>query len=135
MAWHGYIPIEKPAALSDDEWQAVIAEIGQRWCAGPNSPNPAERPHWSTLADGTVILEANFASEKIADATVRENAVADVINELFPKHARAMMRTAMRGKVVPLEPTKDVKASREAAIEYIRQKERGSDTKPIAGRT
>ncbi len=133
--WHGYIPIEKPAALSDDEWQAVISEIGQRWCVDPNSDQPDQRPHWATLEDGTVILEANFVSEKIADATVRENEVADVINELYPKHVRATMRTAMRGKVVPLEPTKDVQTSRDAAIAYIRQKERGGDTKPAAGRT
>lgn len=126
--WHGYIPIEKPAALSDGEWQAVIAEIGQRWCANLNSDQPSERPHWVVLVDGSVILEARFASEKITDATGRENAVADVINELYPKYARATMRSAMRGKVVPLEPTKDVQASRDAAIAYVRQKERGQGT-------
>lgn len=123
--WHGYIPIEKPAALSDGEWQAVITEIGQRWCANLNSDQPSERPHWSVLADGTVILEAQFASEKITDATGRENAVADAINELYPKYARGTMRSAMRGKVTPLETDKGLDISRSAVVAYIRQKESG----------
>lgn len=120
--WHGYIPIEKPAALSADEFAAVIAEIGAQWAVNPDSAQPSERPHWSFLEDGTAILEANFASEKIADATVRENAIADVINQLFPKYTKAAMRTAMRGKGVPLEMDKGREDSRQAALTYIEGK-------------
>jgi hypothetical protein len=66
MDWHGYILLEKPAAMPMNAWNNALNGLLQPLDKSPNDPQPARRLHTRTSLDGTkVIVESVFPEGRI----------------------------------------------------------------------
>ncbi|MBN2303072.1 MAG: hypothetical protein JXQ72_01255 [Anaerolineae bacterium] len=119
--WHGYVLIEKPPALTGQEWRDVLVRLRAVLNHLPDSRQPAHRLHTRLRPDGgAVILEAAFEAR---DLDIEDLArLPTYIAAVVPRFTVEQVRDAMRQYITIQGGTTDAawRASQAAARQYVR---------------
>jgi len=97
--WHGYILLEKPAALTMPQWADVLTALYPIFNKSSDHQQPANRLHYRLSLDNTkVLIEATF---HIADLDIQDlNRLAKYIaTALGGAYTPAQVRTAMANHI------------------------------------
>ena len=68
MDWHGYVLLEKPAAMPLNAWQNALKGLLSPLNGSPEDPQPARRLHTRTSLDGTKVIAEGVFPEGRLDA-------------------------------------------------------------------
>jgi hypothetical protein len=99
MTWHGYVLVEKPAALTMNEWSTVLQALRSVWDKRAESSQPAERLHWRWSLDRSkVLVEAVFDARDL-DAEDLGRLCKYVSVALGGKYTPAQVREQLRERV------------------------------------
>jgi len=93
--WHGYILLEKPAALTMAQWRDVLTALYPIFNTSPDDAQPANRLHYRLSLDNTkALIEATFDT---TDLDIHDlNRLAKYISDaLAGAYTPAQVRTAM----------------------------------------
>jgi hypothetical protein len=120
MTWHGYVLMEKPAALSAAEWLTVLTALKQVLGQRNQSSMPARRLHWRLSLNGRkVIFEGSFDVRNL-DVEDLGRLCKYISVALEGKYTPAQIRAGLRGHVTVLGSGKRWVASRAAARAVLR---------------
>lgn len=81
--WHGYIALQKPAAVSAEDWATALAALKTELDETPTASNPAQRWHTVTSGD-TTIAEAMFDLSKLNTSNLTSKAGVDMTGAWEP---------------------------------------------------
>jgi hypothetical protein len=118
MDWHGYILLQKPAALSLTQWRACMLALAQRLGLRDNDGQPANRMQVRRrLDDGAVLLEACFDTDDLDISQTARGIVSILFDALAGAYTRAQIKTALTNNVTRWGG--DWEQSRQQASAYL----------------
>jgi len=99
MEWHGYVLIERPAALTAGQWRTVLLALYRVLNRRADHPLPSHRLHYRLSLDrNAVILEADFEDQDldVEDLQRLPRYVSEALDGAFTP---AQCRQGLRGHV------------------------------------
>lgn len=117
--WRGYVLIEKPPALTGQQWRDVLTRLYAALNHFPDAPYPQFRLHWRLRPDnGAVIFEAYFLADDLDINNLAR--LPAYLAEVLP-YSPAQVRDAMRQYITIAGGTTETSwaASHAAARAYL----------------